>query len=203
MGRKPGKYEHVLNERNLPRLPTVEPERADIVDMTKQDILATTMPVDTTGIGTLNDLLDEIANTFKIILDINKRTIGNKRYAAEFGRGYAEARKIRDRLAQLDTSIGLLVDAYQLLMIEQLEAEGVTHLTLANGQTISMHYEPYVSVEDKEAFRLWCIAQGLERSMSLHPSTTASLCKKMLLAGDPEPPGIKLSSNVKVRLSSE
>ena len=199
MARKPGKYAHVGLDK-LERLPGVEPEKKDIIESVTQDILNTTGP--STSTLTVDDLLNSINGDTKTLIDIETHAV-NKQDVTEYGRVYAELRKARDVLKACDSSVNLLLEAYEQLIIKQLEAEGSTAVRLRNDRLISLIYEPYVQVQDKEAFRLWCISQHLEHDMTLHPSKAASICKQMLIAGDAEPPGVKIFSNVKVRLGSE
>ena len=71
---------------------------------------------------------------------------------------------------------------------------------LPGGSSISIEKEPTGKVEDKEAFRKWCIADGLENSLQLWPSTMNAIVKKRCLDGLPEPDGIKIYSKIKVVL---
>ena len=99
--------------------------------------------------------------------------------------------------------MNLMLDAYQSLMVAQFEAEGISSLKLSTGQPIVTYEEPYAQVIDKDAFRLWCIKQGLERSLVLPWQTTNKITKDMLLAGDPEPDGVTIYAKTRVRLGSE
>jgi hypothetical protein len=85
------------------------------------------------------------------------------------------------------------LDAVFQMMCEQFEVEGTTGLTLDNGDKVRVQPKIYTSVTDPETFRLWCLEQGLERQMMLHPSTAKSLINQRLLEGDSEPPGTKAS----------
>jgi len=49
---------------------------------------------------------------------------------------------------------------------------------------------------------VWCVAEGLERQMSLPWQTTNSLTKARLLEGEPEPDGVTCYAKTKVRLGS-
>jgi hypothetical protein len=90
--------------------------------------------------------------------------------------------------------------AYEQLVAESWDADdpgwgmyGATPnmLRLQSGASISVQPEPKCKVEDKEAFRKWCIANGLENSLQLWPSTMESLSKERLLNGLAVPDGIR------------
>lgn len=72
-------------------------------------------------------------------------------------------------------------------------------LRLENGDTIRVHAEPYGQVKDKEAFRLWCIANGYERQLQLWPSTMNALAKERRVNGDPDPDGVEVFRKEQVK----
>lgn len=198
MAKRPGKYAHVVN--TLPKFPGDDPERRELIERVKAEILAP--PNEDDPSVDIRPTIDNIERYIKIVMQAEKRAAAGKPYASEFARVYAELRMIRDRIGSWDSSVGLLIEAYQELMTEQLEVEGTTSLTLASGQTVSTFLEPYSQVFDKEVYRLWCIEEGLDRQMSLPWPTTNSLTKARLLAGEPEPPGVKLFVKTQVRLGN-
>lgn len=65
-------------------------------------------------------------------------------------------------------------------------------LRLENGDTIRVKAEPYGQVTDKEAFRLWCIANGYEKQLQLWPSTMNTIAKERRMAGDADPDGVEI-----------
>ena len=71
-------------------------------------------------------------------------------------------------------------------------------IRLPNGDTVRVQLEPSGKVVDKEAFRLWCLANGYERELQLWPSTMNALVKERLLAGEPEPDGCEAYSYTKI-----
>jgi hypothetical protein len=115
---------------------------------------------------------------------------------------YADLRAEKDELEEQVSKAALRLEAAKQLLVDHMESDGITSLRLDTGRVLSTWVEPYVNVQDPEAFRLWCIEQGLERKMVLHHSTTASLVKERLQAGEPEPPGIMLYAKSVLRLGS-
>lgn len=206
--KKKGKYADVME--GLPHFSNVEPEREDVIREIQRRIKTAPVRPTIEGNGhvpsdseTVDNILNIVHHYLEDIYDIEETTTQGKQYATEYARVYAELRKVISSLGEEQWKLGLLLEAYQGLMIDQFETEGVSSLKLSNGQPVTTYEEPYPQVEDKEAFRQWCIKQGLERKMSLHPSTTTSMVKEMLLAGDPEPDGIKIYVKTRVRLGAE
>ena len=199
MATKRGKYASVVD--HLPRLPGVEPERRDVVQAVKDQILLPPQPDDPDG--SLAACLGDADVAVEEALHLLKRTTAGTVRAAEFARAYAEVRAVKAQVDEWAKSVNLLLEAYQWLMVEQMEAEGVSSMRLTNGQPVSTYLEPYATVVDKEVFREWCIKQGLERKMHLWPSVTNQLVKEMLLAGEKEPPGVTTFAKTKVRLGAE
>jgi hypothetical protein len=126
--------------------------------------------------------------------------IGDFPYASDLAREYAGLRAEKARAEDVVSDINLRLEAVAQLLTDQYEAEGTSMLRLEDGQSVSVQYEPYAQVVDKEAFRLWCLAQGLERSMALPWQTTNSLTKTRLLEGEPEPDGITATARTKIVL---
>lgn len=72
-----------------------------------------------------------------------------------------------------------------------LYGAGPTTVRLASGEALDVRYEPVGKVEDKDAFRKWCIENGLEESLQLWPTTMNAITKKKLLNGEEVPAGVK------------
>jgi len=121
--------------------------------------------------------------------------------AIDLARVYADLRRAKDEVEDTLSSINVRIEAIASLLITAYEQEGVSSLKIAEtGQSVSVQSEPIAAFEGttpeeraaaKERFRLWCITNGFERQMALHPQTTQALVKQMLLDGQPEPDGIK------------
>lgn len=225
MAQRKGKYSHVIG--TLPELPGVPPERRDLVEQVKQEILAPPNGVETLH-GDIVDTMTIIQANVRSLLALEKRAAASKamidpetgevtmaQRAAEFARVYAELRAIKERFDEWQSSLNLLIEAYMWLMVERMEEEGTTSMRLANGQPVSFFKEPYARVVDAEALRQWFIKNGLERKLQPMWQTTNSLCKEMLLAGQatigedgtvtpaPMPDGVELLAKTTVRLGSE
>lgn len=103
---------------------------------------------------------------------------------------YAALRREMDDINEQKSELQVHLDAVTQLMEDQFEVEGVSSLSLSNGDKVRVEPAIHPQVVDPEAFRLWCLQDpDLSRKMALHPSTTASLVKQMLLDGRAEPPG--------------
>ena len=112
------------------------------------------------------------------------------RHASALASEYISIREEKDAAEEVLSEINLRLEAVSQLMSEQFDVEGASSMRLNGKGLVSIYYEPAPKVEDKEAFRLWCLANGLERSMQLWPTTTASLLKERLSNGEPEMDGV-------------
>lgn len=120
------------------------------------------------------------------------------RYASTIAATYGELRREAEDLAGQLSDVKLRLTAVMLLMIDQFEVEGETGLTLSSGDKVRWQPEPHLIVVDKEEFRQWSIAQGLERDMVLPWGKANKLVKDMLAAGEPNPPGAETFMRPKV-----
>tara|TARA_R110000824_G_scaffold53800_1_gene148603 strand:+ start:6608 stop:7132 length:525 start_codon:yes stop_codon:yes gene_type:complete len=103
---------------------------------------------------------------------------------------YTDKRAARDEAREKLSEANLELEAISQLLVEQFEAEGIESKRLETGESLGIHPEPYPVVNDPEMFRIWCLEQGLGRSMKLPWQSTSSIVKERLLGGEPEPPGI-------------
>lgn len=154
MASRPSKYAHVVD--GLKKLDAIEPERKAIVTAVMDEITTQAEPV-LTG-GEILDALSVANHNVKLLIRHLKLATGGSRYAAKLGDAYADARVFMDDVQGWKSSLQVVIDAYELLMLEQMEVEGVASMRLESGASVSTTIEPYGQVKDKEAFRLWCAA---------------------------------------------
>ncbi len=199
MASRPSKYAHVTG--NLPKYLGDDPQRLDLLNQLRDEILNTQVDeeqdynLSTQLFGDLHILTGHVERMLKTA---KKCPIKG---AAGLARAYADARLVLDGISEWRSSAQLLVDAYEYAMVQQMEEEGVASLRLASGASVSTHSEPYGKVVDKEAFRLWCIANGYEGQLQLWPSTMNALAKERTLAGEAPPDGVEVTCKVMVRLN--
>lgn len=200
MAGRPGKYAHVTQQ--LPRLDGVEPERRTIVDAVRTEILAAE-PHAYNLDAQAKKMLEDIDDSVGLVIDLVKTVAAGQRQSAALAKGYAASRYLKERVEAWRASVQLLLDAYEGLMLEQMEADGVASLRLASGQSVSTFLEPYATVKDPEALRAWALADpDLRRKLSLPWATVNALNKERLLAGDAPPPGVETYAKPTVRLNS-
>jgi hypothetical protein len=113
------------------------------------------------------------------------------RVASYYAEQYAGLRKEAEELKAKLSDNGLALDAYFQLMYNQYEVEGVHIMGLNSGGSVAIQEEPHARVVDREKFRLWCIANGLESQLALAWQTTNSLMKKYLEQGENPPDGVE------------
>lgn len=117
-------------------------------------------------------------------LDIDLSTSG---LALAWANLRAEKKRIEEELSQFE----VVLEAHKQLIVCAYEIDSITSMKLVDGKSVSVQPEPHAVVEDREEFRLWCIEEGLERSLTLPWMTTNSLTKERLLQGEKEPDGVK------------
>lgn len=185
----PGKYAKVLG--GLPHDLGTEPEYQEKVNAVKEMILSPYQEGDREpGLLEIENRLSIIAREAQLLYDLMVRRTLGKRHGSAFAGAFKELRQIKDAIGDVESDVNLLIESYKQLIVEQFEAEGVTNIRLTSGGAVRVQAKPAARVTDREVFRLWCIANGLERSLALHPSTTSSLVCARLLEGQPPPDGV-------------
>ncbi len=114
---------------------------------------------------------------------------------------WATARKEKKEQEIVLKAIEDRLFVYASLLENTYEDEGISSLkVLETGESVSVGFEPYAQVEDRDAFRQWCIEVGMEDQMTLPWQTTNTILKEHLLAGKAEPPGLKAWIRTKLTL---
>jgi len=191
MARKPGKYEGVIDD--LPPLPVEqENEKNQVkVDAFKEMIRAEGVPTpDSLGRayaklreGTGNPIDEEFTNTLIELLGDDGITDLKKECDK---RMLAYEQMIAKAYEDDDPGFGLYGAADHTVK-------------MADGSAVDVLKEPTGKVKDKEKFRLWCIANGLENSLQLWPSTANSIVKDRCVNGLPAPDGIEVFALTKIK----
>lgn len=106
----------------------------------------------------------------------------------------------KDGIEALEKRCNLRIEACTQLLVESQErgdapwgAYGVKDnaMRMESGDTVRVNSEPYGQVKDKEAFRLWCIANGYENQLQLWPATMNAIAKERCAAGERNPDGVE------------
>jgi hypothetical protein len=203
MATRQTKYASVV--KDLPKYLGDDPGRVELLNKVRDEILATPAScmldnnwnIDVQMLSRLADVKTQVAS----ILALGKQQVGDKRSAAAFASAYAATRTVVDTLGDLKSAAQLLQDAYERLMVEKMEEEGVASLRLESGASVSTYMEPYSKIVDREAFRNWCIDNGYEPQMQLLWMTTNAIAKERTLAGEAPPDGVEVTAKVMVRLN--
>ena len=120
-----------------------------------------------------------------------KRTILTQQPTeSELAKQIVAVRGEKDAIKNTLDAVNVRLTAYEQILTDQFEAAGITQVRLESGETISTQIKPYARVADKQAFRQWCLANGLEDALVLPWTTTNALVADRLIAGQPEPDGI-------------
>lgn len=199
MPSRPTKYAHITP--NLPKMSDVDSSRRDVLETVKTEILTPPRSV-VIGCRSLRfSLLKEADTLVASLLKELKLATEGERHASTFAAVYADIRSIMDTFAAWTSSAQLLLEAYEELMVEQMEEEGVASLRLESGASISTYAEPHASVVDKEAFRQWCVANGYEQQLQMLWMAMNKITKERLLEGDAPPAGVDVFAKTMVRLN--
>jgi hypothetical protein len=191
-----GKYAGVIDK--LPRSFGTEPEYQQKVSAVKKQIAEnrTNARLDTdTILSWSGDIHKELIEFEKLLL----LATGGKIHGSELARVYRDLRAVKDMLEGHVSNVNLLIESHAQMMAEQFEVEGTKSLTLddAKGGTVRVQWEPQAKVVDRDAFRQWCLDEGLERQLMLPWQTTNMLTKQRLLDGEAEPPGVTAEARAK------
>lgn len=114
-------------------------------------------------------------------------------------RAWYAQRTTKEQLTEELKDVNLHLAALGGLLSDAMEFEDTTKIKLSDGMGVELRHEPRAVVKDREKFRQWCIAQGMEKELHLAWGTTNSMTKDMLLKGLNEPDGVEAFHDVKLR----
>ena len=185
------KYAAVM--ANLERFTGGEPAYQEKVEAVKAEILnrKEEFGYEQVSRSEVEERLEALSRDLGALYDLMIASPAGKRQAVALAEAYRQCRLVKDALDKATADTELLLEAYTKLLVDQYEVEGVMSLKLVTGESISDQPEPYAQVEDRDAFRQWCLDNGLERSLMLPWQTTNALTKDRLLNGLSEPDGVK------------
>jgi hypothetical protein len=111
---------------------------------------------------------------------------------------FAAARVKKEEIERELKDVVLELSALSELMDDQFENEGVRTVSLIDGAAVRRQPEPYATVIDQPALLQWALNDDdLRNSLTIHWQKLNSLTKQLLMAGLPEPPGVKAWSKSK------
>lgn len=122
---------------------------------------------------------------------VEKRKLDIHGKTAEVVAGYAAARRRMKEIDELKSACQVEIDAFGEVLVLKYEAENISSLKMEDGSSVRVEPSPKPVIQDREAFRQWCVEQGLQKEMHLNPGTTGSMVRNMLIAGRDLPPGVK------------
>lgn len=138
-----------------------------------------------------------IAAAVKDLTQLLTHASGGKYRASDLARGWRDLRKVKDIMEDAESGLNLRLAAFAELLDAQFEEEDIEGVPLGDGDKITMTKEPHLKVVDRDLFRQWCMENGLERELNLQWQTGNAIVKKMLLKGEPLPPGTECTSKPK------
>jgi hypothetical protein len=166
-----GKYDAVIAAKKLKPVPVEDPRHQEKVNKKKDEIRA--------RLAAEN-------------VPVNARTIAE---------AYSLARFQKNELEEELKPVNLEIAALEQMLFKSQENmdEGWGEfgakdnmVRLVTGSSVSIQKEPTGKIIDRYQYRQWCIDNGLENELQLHPSTTQSLLKDRLLKNLGEPDGMEV-----------
>lgn len=116
---------------------------------------------------------------------------GYKRTAAYLARLFLAQRRMKKDAEELLKDVNLRLEAIVGLLDEVFDEQGLEAVRV-DGRLVMGERKVFPTIVDPEAFRKWCIEEGLEKKLSLHHSTARSMIEQLLDAGEDVPPGVKV-----------
>jgi hypothetical protein len=115
--------------------------------------------------------------------------------AAALALEYEAIRDRKDRLEDELSNLNKVVTAYEQLIADQFDIEGIEgglrySLDSNDKRLLLVTKEPYAQVQDRNAYRQWCIANGMLNDMMISWHTTNAMVKQLLHEGEKLPPGV-------------
>lgn len=111
---------------------------------------------------------------------------------------YIAARKLDDSSERLFSQTSRILEAFEQMLVDQFEADDISNQKNRDGDAVRVEMTPHLVVNDKEKFRQWCVANGLESQLHLHWGTANALLKERLLAGMTEMDGCETRNKPKI-----
>ena len=130
------------------------------------------------------------ASEFQEKVNLVKDSVQDMSHAA-LAKAIVLIRAEKEAAKKAVSQINVRLVAHEQLLTDAFEEAGVTNLKLDTGDSISTQIKPYARVNDRAAFRLWCINNGLEDALVLPWQSTNALVSDRLIEGLPEPDGIE------------
>jgi hypothetical protein len=144
---------------------------------------------------------DKVEVVKRAVVDVCRERTGMPPTSGMLTQAYAALRRQEEELEEKLKEVNLSKTAYEQLLDEQFEAEGITSTKLTDGTSVRTQPEPYAVVKDRDAFRRWCIANGYENSLQLPWQTANAILKERLEGGEEMPTGLDAFIKTKVVLT--
>ncbi len=119
---------------------------------------------------------------------------------AEMAREFKVVRGAKKAAEETISGLNLELEALSQLLVNDLETQSISKLTLQTGETVFISDEPYSSVADKEALMAWVKKKKMQSLLTLNWQTMNSMVKELLSAGKPIMPGVKVFMKSSARL---
>jgi len=157
-----GKWDEVIKQRGLKRMPHEDEKHQEKVNRLKVDLIT------------------------------KHGNEGRLPIPSELTRLWLSARARKEDLEEQLSKVELELEGIKQLSDDAFENEGIKSMKLATGQGMRYEAAPSARVVDKAAPRRWIIAEGLEDDLSVNYSRLEAIIKERLEAHLPDPDGVVL-----------
>lgn len=149
----------------------------------------------------VESLVDVAEKAMRIAHAALIREAAGQRHASKYTEMWLKLREVAERTDAIRYMSNLVREAYEQLMVDQLENEGTTMHRLESGAGVTMFPALYAKITDREAFVAWAKKDPDIATRVMPPNWAAvnSLCTEMMTIGEPEPPGIELMTQMRLR----
>jgi hypothetical protein len=188
--KKPGKYDDIVD--TLPRFLGEDPKQREKIDAIRAEINRPAEAGDPLVCANEDDVtIISVQNEIDRFLWHMTRANTHSKNAAGFARTYIAVRRVKEALEEQVKRINVLHEAVKELVIDHYEIEGSESISLIDGGTVRVQYEPRAVIKNHDALRTWCINNGFANKMALPWQTLNAELKERLVNGDEEPDGVE------------
>lgn len=98
----------------------------------------------------------------------------------ELAEAYKACCVVEEEIKKDTSELNVQFEALNQLLVEQMNASGLTSFKLASGGSFSLRDKPRTTVEDKQACREWFEQRGLKEMLNVHPSSLSAMVNGIL-----------------------
>lgn len=190
---KPRTFDHIIGK--LTKNWGKDPDKQQKITVLKQTIVSEPPdPDNEMSSGVIEELILEITSLQSVVNDaLIKSVRGNTKFS-RIAEIYADVRKMKAAFEKQEKITEILEEAYEQLVLEKFESEGIRTVTLEDGSRVDADRQPHTIVVDRQANNKWAIENGHEELLSVAWPTLNALTKKAIVDMEPIPDGVDVQA---------